>query len=182
MRRSEHGDYVFFAAARRLLPAVGTAAGTVGTSVLAARSDHAHPPMSGSIIQKTSAAYNTYDAGGVSTTIPLDGTIPQNTEGTEIVSLSFTPKLSTSTLCIRYQSASVSAQVAVVALFVDSTANALAASRGSPSNLEHFVAASSTSARTYKIRIGPATAGSVVINGNLGGIGGATLSVEEIAA
>lgn len=108
----------------------------------------------------TSASVDT--SGG--SAIPDDDTIPQNTEGTEILTLAITPISSSSSLWIMFTgggtpSASTST---IVALFVDSTANALAAqyvntssaSRVSSAVLDFIVASSSTSARTYKIRIG----------------------------
>ena len=163
-------------------PAVGTAAGTVGTGLLAARTDHAHPPMSGSVIQKVTKSYTTYTTA--TSTIPEDGTIPQNTEGTSFFDADpFTPKLASSTLLIEFQATTITAGTMVAALFVDSTANALAAGRGTPSILVHSVAAGSTSARTYKIRLGTASGVQWWANGNFGGtVGGATIVITEIAA
>jgi len=166
-------------------PAVGTAAGTVGTGLLAARTDHAHPPMSGSVIQVAYAGLTTYTTA--TTVMPEDGTIPQNSEGDEKLTLAFTPKLATSTLRIRIQGSMIvlGSYRCCAALFVDSTANALAAHVGTnaPISIEYYVSAASTSARTYKLRIGPSSAGTIAINGNFGGsIGGLTMSVDEIAA
>jgi len=166
-------------------PAVGTAAGTVGSGVDAARGNHAHPPMSGSIIQVASASLTTYTTA--TTVMPEDGTIPQNSEGDEKLTLAFTPKLATSTLRIRIRGSMIvlGSYRCCAALFVDSTANALAAHVGTnaPISIEYYVSAASTSARTYKLRIGPSSAGTIAINGNFGGsIGGLTMSVDEIAA
>lgn len=166
-------------------PAVGTAAGTVGTSALASRSDHAHPPMSGSIIQ-IGYAYTSTGQSNSSNVIPDDGTIPQNTEGTQIVTLAFTPKLSTSTLMVEFLASGITggSYRIVAALFVDSTADALDTHVGTnaPFVIKHFVAAGSTSARTYKIRIGPSSAGTVYLNGNFGSAAYGKLVVTEIAA
>ncbi len=166
-------------------PAVGTAAGTVGTGLDAARGNHAHPPMSGSVIQVAYAGLTTYTTS--TTVMPEDGTIPQNTEGEEELTIAFTPKLAASTLRIRVRGSAVvlGSYRCCAALFVDSTANALAAHVGTnaPIDIEYYVSASSTSARTYKLRIGPSSAGTIAINGNFGGsIGGLTMSVDEIAA
>ena len=166
-------------------PAVGTAAGTVGTGLDAARGNHAHPPMSGSVIQVAYAGLTTYTTS--TTVMPEDGTIPQNSEGDEKLTLAFTPKLATSTLRIRIQGSMIvlGSYRCCAALFVDSTANALAAHVGTnaPISIEYYVSAASTSARTYKLRIGPSAAGTIAINGNFGGsIGGLTMSIEEIAA
>lgn len=106
----------------------------------------------------------------VSTTaqIPLDGTTPQNTEGTELITQSITPKSSTSTLYIKfncdYAVNSVQYKAAIFALFKDSDADALSAfsSDGvanangvvSGLNLCYAEASTDTSARTFKIRYG----------------------------
>lgn len=166
-------------------PAVGTAAGTVGTGLDAARGNHAHPPMSGSVIQVAYAGLTTYTTS--TTVMPEDGTIPQNTEGEEELTLAFTPKLATSTLRIRVRGSVIvgGSYRCCAALFVDSTVNALAVHLGTnaPIDIEYYVSAASTSARTYKLRIGPSAAGTIYINGNFGGsIGGLTMSVDEIAA
>jgi len=166
-------------------PAVGTAAGAVGTGLLAARTDHAHPPMSGSVIQ---VAYANTSTGQQSfaPTIPEDGTIPQNTEGTEWVTLSFTPKKSDSTLLVEFTNSAITggSYRVIAALFVDTTANALNThvATNAPMVIRHYTTSGSTSARTYKIRIGPASTGLVYINGNFGSAAFGTLSVTEYAA
>lgn len=96
--------------------------------------------------------------------IPDDDTIPQNTEGTQVLTLSITPKSASSTLLIKFfvGGTPAASSAAISALFVDSTANALAAAyiyqagTGGSYNgvLEYAVASGSTSARTYKIRVG----------------------------
>jgi len=166
-------------------PAVGTAAGTVGTGLLAARTDHAHPPMSGSVIQSASANTGTGQTP-YTNVIPEDGTIPQNTEGDEIASLAFTPKLASSTLRIEFYASAITGGSYRVtgALFVSGTANALNTHIGTnaPVVLRYFVSAGSTSARTYSVRFGPAAAGTAYLNGNFGTAAFGTLSVTEIAA
>lgn len=166
-------------------PAVGTAAGTAGATGTASDAGHAHPPMSGSVIQVGYAGLTTYTTS--TTVMPEDGTIPQNTEGEEELTIAFTPKLATSTLRIRVRGSAIvlGSYRCCAALFVDSTADALAAHVGTnaPIDIEYYVSAASTSARTYKLRIGPSSAGTIAINGNFGGsIGGLTMSVDEIAA
>jgi hypothetical protein len=140
-------------------------------------------------------AYSEYTTNASLTTlIPGDNTIPQNTEGTEILTASITPKSATNRIRIRFIAfgATDSIRDASVALFVDSTANALTASTVTtpageyrvPLCLEYEESAASTSARTYKIRVGPG-AGSMRLNGSnsgrfFGGVARATLVVEEI--
>ena len=95
--------------------------------------------------------------------IAWDDTIPQNTEGLEIISLAFTPVSATSTLYIKVES--LLRGYGTIAIFVDSTADALAAIgkgtntvRAYPETLSYTAASGSTSARTYKVRIGQDTA------------------------
>lgn len=131
------------------------------------------------------------------TTIPLDDTVPQNTEGTQFYSVSITPTNSNNKLLIfanltAYPSTSVNA---VAALFQDSTASAIATSNpcylGGGTwgllSLMHSMTAGTTSATTFKLRAGPASAATVYVNGNNSGrlFGGTMRSgilVIEVAA
>ena len=118
-----------------------------------------------------------------STQIPLDDTIPQNTEGDEVITVTITPTSASNRLRIEFD-APVVANGAnnvsfAVALFQDSTANALAAGAqgsapGGTANqlrLTHEMAAGTTSATTFKIRCGPCSATSLVLNAGVGGAG-----------
>ena len=119
-----------------------------------------------------------------STAIPADDTIPQSTEGTEILSGSFTPVSASSTLEIE-----VFAQGGVVAstdrwiamaLFQDSSANAIATVgdvsyyEGSANAtttqlvMKHRMSSPGTSAVTFAVRVGP-NAGTFYVNGVNGG-------------
>lgn len=134
----------------------------------------------------------------LSTVIPFDDTIPQNTEGTQILSVSITPKSASSRIRVRFQCTFVvgSATVgAIAALFQDSIASAIAATfkysdvAATDSKaalvLEFEHAPALAVAITYAIRIG-ASSGNLSINGSavatrvLGGAARATLVVEEI--
>lgn len=146
----------------------------------------------GAVIQSVAATYASN--ADLSTAIPNDDTIPQNTEGTEIVTVSITPTSASSTIEIEFRgmgAASGSANL-VAALFKDSGANALAASTGiagsvnlpGPIGIIYQESAGSTSARTYKIRVG-ANTGTCRLNGTTtgrlyGGTSAATLVVREI--
>jgi hypothetical protein len=113
------------------------------------------------------------------TTIPGDDTIPQNTEGTEFMTVAITPKFADSTLVIEATAllAMSTAADGALAFFVDSTADAIAASMRffSTTNdsgivkLDHKLTSGSTAARTYKFRAGPTSAATLTFNG----IGGA---------
>lgn len=132
------------------------------------------------------------------TVLPYDDTIPQNTEGTEVLTVTITPKSATNKLIIEFNSSgaiSTAGLVAGIALFQDSTAGALAAGVGHYSStsvtigrlaLRHEMAAGTTSATTFKIRIGPHVAGSVYPNGvsagtrAFGGVSSTFLTVTEV--
>jgi hypothetical protein len=113
-------------------------------------------------------------SGSTTTTIPFDDTIPQNTEGLEILTLAITPTNASSTLQITATvTVSGGGLVSVAgALFVDSTANAIAANLNTVEASGYFsfltvvasISAGSTSARTYKLRIGNSTGGTVYYN------------------
>lgn len=142
-------------------------------------------------IQRVEATpYTSYSS--VTTTIPVDDTIPQNTEGDQLVTVSITPIATTNRLVIRGQifCAPSASAVATVALFQDSTASALAVSamnlgstgEKSVIDIYHEMAAGTTSSTTFKLRAGPSS-GTLYINGDgarkYGGIAACRLSVEE---
>lgn len=137
----------------------------------------------------------------ITNVLPADDTVPQNTEGTEVITVAHTPKSSTNILRIdcSLQVAGAANMKIVSALFQDSTAAALmgrmVSVMGSDSddgesaalNFSYFVVAASTSARTYKVRAGPGEPGTVYINsedagGVFGNLSFATLSVTEFKA
>lgn len=109
--------------------------------------------------------------------IPADDTIPQNTEGAEALTLSYTPVSTTSKLVISYGGL-VTANTATycsLALFVDTTADAISsfASAGQTAQGNFLggvyeVTSSSTTARTYKLRFGQNAAGTCTLNGASG--------------
>jgi hypothetical protein len=139
---------------------------------------------------------STTTASTFSTAIPLDNTIPQNTEGTELLTLTITPKLSTSKLLIEFNAQmnvdGTNANYTLSALFQDSTANALAAIsyRQVKENVLRYVMTSgTTSSTTFKIRVGPnSAAGTINVNANasgvrfLGGVSYAWLTIKEFRA
>lgn len=144
------------------------------------------------VLQQVSASSSAYASG--TTTTPADDTIPQNTEGNEFLTVSITPKSASSNLLIQVN-ANLAANVngtLTSALFRDSTADAIAA-QGQyllanelfVSVISVIVAASSTSATTFKFRCGSNNAGTVGMNGVsgsrvYGGKGMSTITVTEI--
>ena len=125
-----------------------------------------------------------YETGAVatgSTIIPYDDTIPQNTEGDQYMSLAITPTSASNNLIIHVHinvASSTYAQI-IAALFQDSTANALAVAVSPITvltanflsrsfDLIYKMTAGTTSATTFKIRIGPHTAATLTFNGEGG--------------
>lgn len=132
----------------------------------------------GGLVQWVHTADGTDTTG--TTTIPLDDTIPQNTEGFEVMTVTITPTSTSNT--IRIEAIALMGGVdahTIVALFRDSVADALAVCdlRANSSDAGFGVikfqeTAPSTSAITYKIRIGKSSGGTVTFNGGYTGVGG----------
>jgi len=136
-----------------------------GTSLIAARRDHIHNTPAGGggvLVQSIYAQSVTHDT--LSTHIPADDTIPQNTEGTQILTVTITPTSASNRVRIHFSGyfAGDNSDYLTVALFQDSGAGAIAAvcdhsgganrSQVVPLVFEHVPA--TTSAVTYKIRAG----------------------------
>jgi len=148
----------------------------------------------GSVINSVSSLFTT---GGVgyATTIPLDDTIPQITEGTEIQTVSITASNAANKIRLRWRvqlTTTASPGSVIFALFKDSTANAIAAGYvtvpasdyGQSVMLETEVSAGDTSAHTYRARLGP-NVGTAYLNGStssrmFGGASACILVSEEI--
>jgi len=136
-----------------------------------------------------------------STQIPFDDTIPQNTEGTEVMTLAITPtntnnKLKIDVIVQIGNMAGTNPQ-ALAALFQDSTAGALAAGvatlvstgssggAGGPVTITHFMTAGTISSTTFKVRVGTASAGhTAYFNGGsariFGGVCASSITITEI--
>jgi len=131
------------------------------------------------------------------TTIPFDNTIPQITEGFQVMSLAFTPKKANSKLKIEVvtnQAASV-ATVVATAVFRDSTASAIASALGTfqaaadgttINTCIAYIDAVSTAVTTFTVRIGSQNAGTTTFNGAVGtqrygGSLASSITIEEIA-
>jgi len=132
-----------------------------------------------------------------STVIPRDNTIPQNNEGNEYMTLAITPKSATNKLKIEVVWIGIFGgnENGVVALFQDTTANALACATGGDGtavphsvNFTHFMTAGTTSSTTFKVRAGgSAGAGTTHFNigGNsvtYGGVLASSITITEIKA
>lgn len=129
------------------------------------------------------------------TTIPWDDTIPQNTEGTEFMTLAFTPANAANTLIIEVlANVDVSAvNYCIGALFKDSDANALAAaavyqegaSRAMQIQFTHKMTAGTTSPITFRFRAGTGGAATMTFNGEVGarkfgGVMASSITITEI--
>tara|TARA_A100001035_G_C27771454_1_gene496593 strand:+ start:534 stop:1112 length:579 start_codon:yes stop_codon:yes gene_type:complete len=146
--------------------------GIVDSDMLAAGAVTAAKRGAGAILQFKSAEYTTRTS--VTTVIPFDDTVPQNTEGTEILTLDITPKSTSNKLVIEFFMPVWDGSTVIVggaALFQDSTADALAAAflinstatYSQQLGLIHIMDAGTTSSTTFKIRVGPHN-GSMFLN------------------
>lgn len=129
-----------------------------------------------------------------SSAIPNDDSIPQNTEGTELLTQAITPTDAANILQIDVivHGALSATGGFVVALFQDTTANALNATLHNTTNsfaqeavLRHRMVAGTTSATTFKVRVGPGS-GTLTINGIggarfMGGVMTSSITITEIA-
>lgn len=149
----------------------------------------------GSVVQVVTANFSASATG--TTTIPLDNTAPQNTEGDEYMTLAITPKSATNNLVIDivgyYSNSAITNPIQ--ALFQDGAANSLAASamRQPSANVpvtiitRHIAVAGGTSATTFKVRAGPTTGdgGTLTFNGtsatrNLGTVTKSSITIWEV--
>jgi len=166
-----------------------TTSGTVLTSASQSIPSAALPI--GSVLQVVNFQSGTNATGtGV---IPYDNTIPQNTEGNEYMTLAITPKFSTSKLKIDVVFVGVNSlsntNGFTIALFQDSTANAIAAcistignSQVIPFLFTHYMTAGTTSSTTFKVRAGSG-AGTTTFNPAIaGGVLASSITISEIAA
>lgn len=149
---------------------------------------------SGKLVSRAYAAYTTN--ADLTTAIPIDDSIPQITEGTQILSASITPSSATNRVrahCVIHGANSTANAPIAIALFRDSNANAIAVGMAYAKDNVAYAAAGSllfeevpgdTSAHTYSIRVG-AGSGTVRLNGStsgrmFGGVGLCALVLEEI--
>jgi len=132
------------------------------------------------------------------TQIPMDDTIPQITEGFEVMTRTITPIFATSKLLINvvtHLSAGANS-LPTTALFEGTTANAIASSFSHQYGLEdypkvhnfnHFMTAGTTSTLTFRVRIGMNQSGDVTFNGRNesrrhGGTVASSITIMEISA
>lgn len=152
--------------------------------------------LAGSVIQTVNTTNTAVSTG--TTVLPYDDSIPQSGEGVDLaVDRAITPNSASNKLKITVvanASSSNNAGNFTLALFQDATANALAAVQmtvGANANagqsvvLIHYMTAGTTSATTFKARIGNDQAGTTTLNGasggrKYGGVCSSTMTIEEI--
>lgn len=144
------------------------------------------------VVKTTIVEYTTHTSI-TATTIPFDDTIPQNTEGTEIINSTYTMIDSSNKIRVRFVCAGAhsTGMAVVAALFRDSVADALSSAAvtgtaGGFSNLEVPPVEITPAAASIdlKIRMG-VSAGTYYLNGNasnrlFGGVQKAVMVIEEI--
>lgn len=144
------------------------------------------------LVGRASTIVSTVATGA--TVIPIDDTIPQNTEGDQYMTLAYTPANVSNILEIEIGASLTCSSAAVVtgALYQDTTANALAAdavsiSTGGQSQqltLKYIMAAGTTSSTTFKFRAGTGSVGTVTFNGSTGtrrygGVSASNITIKE---
>ena len=124
----------------------------------------------------------------------FDDTIPQNDEGIEFMTLAVTPTSASNKLIIgvRFNGEHTGVGRFNMALFQDTTANALACISSWENtaetfilDLQHYMAAGTTSATTFKVRCGMAGSGTLTFNGDgsartAGGVLASSITIWEI--
>lgn len=131
------------------------------------------------------------------TIIPLDDTIPQNTEGDQYLTQAITPSSKVNILeieCLMNMSSSALLTI-IAALFQDSTANALTVGDSLMDNagtsrqvgFKYFMRAATITSTTFNVRAGSSGAATTTFNGfggarKFGGVLGSYISIKEITA
>lgn len=169
-----------------------TTEGVTAASVAAA----AAAKVSGDVMQVVTTLNTAMTTG--TTLIPGDDTIPQITEGTEIMTATITPTSASNYLDIQaivnVGNGGTSTDLIVAAIFQDATANALAcgvnyfaANVAGQVVVRHRMTAGTTSATTFRVRVGGNNANTFTFNGSVGarlygGVLVSSLTVTEIKA
>jgi hypothetical protein len=177
----------------RVLDASGSIKSVGATGAQGATGATGPAGASGKLVQVVNTETGTVATG--TTQIPIDNTIPQNTEGDQYMTLAITPTSATNKLKIDvvFFGASTGGTWTTVAIFQDTTANAIAAfsnfqtiaNGACNSAFSHFMTAGTTSATTFKVRAGPHQAATTTFNGNsgtqlLGGVMASSITISEI--
>tara|TARA_R110000803_G_scaffold65147_1_gene126295 strand:- start:61 stop:672 length:612 start_codon:yes stop_codon:yes gene_type:complete len=177
--------------------------GTIATGTIVDADINASAAIAGSKLTgvgKVLQVANTKDGAlATTTTLMTLNAVPQNTEGAQFISLSFTPTSATSILIIEvgigYRSYSSDTNI-ITALFQDAIAGALSsvADYGDTSAncrgqdfFSHKMIAGTTSTISFKVRAGGTDTGTYTFNGiattnYLGGTAASHITITEIKA
>lgn len=142
------------------------------------------------VVQRQHVQEGSYSSGTAS--IPLDNTIPQQSEGTQFLPpLTITPTVASNHLYIDVVIVLGAGGVTtmIVALFQDSNANAIAVVAEAiggfavkPIRLHHRMPAGTTSPTTFKVRAGTPIGTTTYINGSFyNGLMASTMTITEVA-
>lgn len=145
------------------------------------------------IVDRAYAEYTT--SSDIAPDIPDDDTIPQSSEGTQILSVSITPKTTTNRLRIRTHvwAGADASNPWGIAVFTGASSNAIAVgsnaygAQGAVCSAEVEIVPGVTSSVTVSVRAGCIGTGNLRVNGyggvrKFGGAGRAVLVVDEISA
>lgn len=147
----------------------------------------------GIVIGRASASSTTYTP--ITNIVPIDDTLPTDTETDSIVSVTYTPKYADSTLIIRASVGllrSDSGVLCAICIFKTGTSTALRTSALQTTGnsyvedafVEHELPAGSTESQTFTLRIGKSSGGVYLNGGSSASLFGtstaATITVEEI--
>jgi hypothetical protein len=133
----------------------------------------------GTLMLGTRNEFSTY-VNNLTTLIPYDNTAPTSTEGQEVITATYAASSASNSIDITFE-ATIAVNVkdyVMATLFIDSGAAAIKTvaiyafdiSSPMPLRLKHRVAATTTTSRIYRVRIGPATSGTTVyLNGDAAG-------------
>lgn len=147
---------------------------------------------SGAVVQFQGASNST--DGTTTTLIPADNLgPPQNTEGAEVATQAITPKATSNKLVIeawQVVATPAGSSTVTIALFQDSNANALAAAEFFQTQssgivtlyVKHIMDAGTTSATTFKYRVGSNTAGTLTYGTRYGTASTGGISITEYKA
>ena len=183
------GDLAYHDGSKWTRLAKGTAGQLLATNSGATAPEWVAAPTGAAVSQRITTQTSTAATG--TTTTPADNTIPQNTEGDEYLTVTITPASASSKLRITAHIAGDTSgdnNEFVIALFQDTTTNALSASQDSghsastQSRFEHIyeMTSGTTSATTFKIRIGCSSANTFYLNQT--GILGETMSNRFVSS
>jgi len=189
------GDMVYHNGTDNVRLGIGTSLQQLRTNT-GATAPEWFTPTSGKLAGDTVQVVN-YSTGAYAstlTTMPNDDTIPQNTEGVELMTLAITPTSATNKLRIQVKLyvASGGDMVITSGLFQDAISNALtatslylAANWQSTIILDHYMTAGSVSEIVFKVRFGGSSGASLYLNGNntgrlLGGVANSSITITEV--